>query len=99
MAAPASLLGHGHDAVPGSRNRAPHEEKVALGVHPHHPKAGLGVPPGAHVTGEPLALDNSGRVGSRADRARLAMPGIAVGLGSSARVIAMDHALKAAALG
>jgi len=27
------------------------------------------------------------------------MPGIAVGLGSSARVIAMDHALKAAALG
>src|ERR1043165_1650867 len=99
MAAAPSLLGDGHDAVLRAGNRAPHEEQVALGVDADHPEAELGVAPGAHVARHPLALDDPRRIGARADRARLPVPGVAVGGRPAAGAVAVHDALEALSLG
>src|SRR5688500_7071862 len=98
MATRASLLRDRHDAVLGSGNGAPHEQKIPLRVDLDHAETQLGVPLGAHVARHPLAFDDPGRVGTRADRAGLAVAGIAVGGGTAAEAMAMHHTLKAAAL-
>src|SRR5919107_2503131 len=98
MAAPASLLGDGDDAVLGAWNGAADEQEIALGVHLDHRESELGVPLGAHVPGHPLALDDARRVGARADRARLPVPCVAVRGRSATEAVAVDHALEAAAL-
>src|SRR5258705_3720259 len=99
MAAPASLLGHGDDPVPGAGNGAAHEQEVALGVHLDHGEPQLGVPLGAHVPRHPLALDDARRVGARADRARLPVPRVAMARRTAAEAVAVDDALEATALG
>src|SRR2546423_1885221 len=99
MAAPASLFAHRDESVERARHRATHEQQVALGIDPHHTEAELRKAPGPHVPGHPLSFDDSRRVGSRCDRPGLAMPRVAVGLGTAAEVMAVDHALEAAALG
>src|SRR5512135_588651 len=99
MAAPSSLLRHGDDPVPGARDGAADEEQVPLGVHFHHREPELGVARRAHVARHPLALDHARRVGARADRAGLPVPGIAVGGRAAAEVVAVHHALESPALG
>src|SRR3989440_2993670 len=99
MAAPASLFAHRDEPVERARHRATHEQQVALGIDPHHTEAELRKAPGPHVPGHPLSFDDSRRVGSRSDRPGLAVPRVAVGLGAAAEVMAVHHALEAAALG
>src|SRR3954470_752355 len=99
MAARPSLFCHGHDSVFGSRDGAPHEEKVPLGVHPDHPETQLGVALSAHVARHPLALDDSGRVGTGADGTGLPVTGIPVRCRATAETVAMHHALEPSALG
>src|SRR4051812_46727730 len=99
MAAPASLLGHGDDPVPGTRNGAAYEQEIALRIHLHHGEPELGMPLGPHVAGHPLAFDDARRVGARADRARLPVPRVAVRGRSAAEAMAVHHALEAPALG
>src|SRR6478672_8495787 len=99
MTARPSLLGHGDDAVLRARNRAPDEQQVALGVHPHDGETQLGVALGAVVTRHPLPLDDARGVGARPDRARLPVPGVAVRGRSAAEPVAVHHALESAALG
>src|SRR4051794_34691745 len=99
MAARPSLFRYSHDAVFRSRDGAPHEEEVALGVHPDHPETQLGVALSPHVTRHPLSLDDSGRVGTGADGAGLPVPGIPVRRRTAAETMAMHHALEPSALG
>src|SRR6267154_3146662 len=99
MAARASLLADGDQAVHRSRHRAAHEQEIALGVDLHDAQADLGEVARAHVPGHALALDDARRVGTRSDRSRLAMPRVAVGLGAAVEMMAVYDALKAAALG
>src|SRR5689334_4236219 len=99
MAAPSCLLGDRHDAVPGAGNRAPHEEKVAFGVHLDHPKAELSVALRALMTGHLLALDDARRIGAGADGAGLPVPGVAVGRRSATEAMAVDDTLESATLG
>src|SRR5258705_9470783 len=99
MAARASLLADGDQAIHRSRHRAAHEQEIALGVDLHDAQADLGGVAGAHVSGHALAFDDARRVGTRSDRARLAVPGIAVRLRAAVEVMAVHDALKAAALG
>src|SRR5215216_1899977 len=99
MAAGPSLFRDRDDPVLRAGNGAPHEEEVSLRVHPDHPEPDLGVALGSHVTGHPLPLDDARRVGARADRARLPMPRVAVGGGTTAEMVAMHHALKTTSLG
>src|SRR6266849_3064032 len=98
MTAPASLLAHGNEPVHGSRHRAAHEQQVALRVHPDDPEAQLGEAARPHVPRHPLPLDDARGVGPRGDGARLAVPGVAMGLGATPEVIAVHDALEAAAL-
>src|SRR5260370_41647162 len=98
MTAPASLLAHGHERVPGSRHRAAHEQQVALRVHRDDPEAQLGEAARPHVPRHPLPLDDARGVGPRGDGARLAVPGVAMGLGATPEVIAVHDALEAEAL-
>src|SRR6266545_6413932 len=99
MAAPASLLGHRYDPVPGAGNGPAHEQEISLGVHLDHPKTQLGVAGGALVTRHLLALDDARRIGAWADRAGLPVPRVAVTRRPAAEAVAVDYALKAAALG
>src|SRR5260370_9556778 len=99
MAARASLLADGDEAVHRTGHRAPHEQQIALGVDLHDAQADLGEVAGAHVPGHPFAFDDARRVGTRSDRSRLAVARIAVRLGAAVEVMAMHDALKAAALG
>src|SRR2546425_4934559 len=99
MATPASLLADGEQAVRRPRHRPAHEQQIPLRVHLHDLEPQLGEVPGAHVAGHPLPLDDPGRVGARRDRARLAVPGVAVGLRAACEVIAVHDALEATAFG
>src|SRR5687768_7257411 len=99
MAAGSSLLGDRHDAVLRSRNSAPNEQQVPLRVHLDHAQPKLGVTLGPHVTGHPLSLNDTRRVGARADRARFPVPGVAVGGWTAAEMVAVHDALKSPALG
>src|SRR5258708_33217670 len=99
MAARASLLADGDEAVHRTRHRAPHEQEIALGVDLYDAQADLGEVAGAHVPGHPLALDDARRVGTRSDRPRLAVARIAVLLGAAMEVMAVHDAQEATALG
>src|SRR5712671_720104 len=98
MAARASLLTDGDQAVHRTRHRAAHEQEIALGVDPHDAQADLGEIPGAHMPGHFLAFDDARRVGTRSDRSRLAVPRVAVRLRTAMEVMAVHDALKAATL-
>src|SRR5436190_11959080 len=97
MAARASLLADGDQPVHRTRHRAAHEQEIALGVDLHDAQADLGEVARAHMPGHTLAFDDARRVGTRSDRARLAVPRVAVGLGAAVEVMAVHDALKAAA--
>src|SRR5918995_4324910 len=99
MTARSSLLRHGDDPVLRARDRAPDEQQIALGVHLHHGEAQLGVAGSAHVARHPLALDDSRRVGARADRAGLPVSGVAVRGRTTTKAIALHDALKSPTLG
>src|SRR5687768_2280738 len=99
MAARASLFRYRHDAVLRAGDGATHEQEVALRIDLHHAKPELGVALSAHVTRHPLAFDNARGVGTRADRAGLAVPGVAVGRGATAEMVAVHHTLESPALG
>src|SRR2546427_9149155 len=99
MAARASLLADGDEPVHRTGHRAAHEQEIPLGVDPHDAQADLGEVAGAHVPGHPLAFDDARRVGTRSDRPRLTVPGIAVRLGAAVEVVAVHDTLEAAALG
>src|SRR6266436_5310237 len=99
MAARASLLADGDEAVHRTRHRAAHEQEIALGVDLHDAQADLGEVAGTHMPRHPLALDDARRIGARRDRSRLAVARIAVRLGTAMEVMAVHDALKAAALG
>src|SRR3989442_14563846 len=83
MAARASLLADGDQAVHRTRHRAAHEQEIALRVDLHDAQADLGEVTGAHMTGHPLAFDDARRIGTARDRSRLALPRVAVGLGAA----------------
>src|SRR6266404_2622962 len=99
MAARASLLADGDEAVHRTRHRAPHEQEIALGVDLHDAQADLGEVAGAHMPGHALALDDARRVGARSDRSRLAVARITVRLGTAVEVMAVHDALETAAFG
>src|SRR5437016_508593 len=98
MAARASLLADGDEAVHRTRHRAAHEQEIALGVDLHNAQADLGEVAGAHMAGHPLSFNNPRRIGARRDRSRLAVPCVAMGLGAAVEVMAVHDALEAAAL-
>src|SRR6266487_4790591 len=98
MAARASLLADGDQAVHRARHGAAHEQEIALGVDPYHPQAELGGVARAHMPGHALAFDDARRVGARRDRSRLAVTRVAVRLGTAMEVMAVHDTLEAAAL-
>src|SRR5256885_14163404 len=99
MAARASLLADGDEAVHRTRHRAAHEQEIALGVDLDDAQADLGEVARAHMAGHPLSFNNARRIGARRDRSRLAVARVAVGLGAAMEVMAVHDTLKAAALG
>src|SRR5215207_8164252 len=98
MAARPSLLCNRHDTVLRPWNGAAYEQKVSLSVYPDDPQSELGVPFRTHVARHPLALDDPRWIGARADRARLPVPGVAVGRGTTTKAVAVHHALEPPAL-
>src|SRR5688572_10628541 len=99
MAARPSLFRYGHDAVLRAGDGAPHEQKVPLRIHLDHAKTDFGVALGSHVARHPLAFDHSRGVGAWADRARLPMPGVAVGGRATAEMVAVHHPLESPSFG
>src|SRR5215211_4144435 len=99
MTAGSSLLRHGDDAILGTRDGAADEQEIPLGVDPDDRESQLGVALRAHVPGHPFALDDARRVGARADRARLPVPGVAMAGRTAAEAVAVHHPLEPAALG
>src|SRR5262245_50561148 len=97
MTAPSSLLGDRQDLIPGAGYGAPDEQEIALGVHPHDSKASLSVPASNHVARHPFALDDSRRIGARADGARLAVTRVTMGSGAASGAITVHQALEPAA--
>src|SRR6266581_6467505 len=98
MATPAPLLAHREEAVHRPGDRAPDEQQVARRIDLDHPETHLREAARAHVPGHALALDDARRIGARSDGARLAVPGVAVRLGTAAEMMAMHHALEPAPL-
>src|SRR5437899_12538148 len=98
MAARASLLADGDEAVHRTRHRAAHEQEIALGVDLDDAQADLGEVARAHMAGHPLSFNNPRRIGARRDRSRLAVARVAVGLGVHMAAIAVHDTLNAAAL-
>src|SRR2546422_1851079 len=98
MAARASLLADGDQAVHRAGHGAAHEQEIALGIDPYDAEAELGGVAGAHMPGHALAFDDARRIGARRDRSRLAVTRVAVRLGPAVEVVAVDDALEAAAL-
>src|SRR6266566_8349294 len=92
MAARASLLADGDQAVHRPRHRAADEQEIALGVDLHDAQADLGKVARAHVPGHALALDDAGRVGTRRDRSRFAVPRVAVGHGAAGGMLTLHAA-------
>src|SRR5918998_5967792 len=99
MAARPSLFSDGDDAVLRAGNGAANEEQITLGIYPDDPETDLGVAFRAHVARHPLSLDDPGGIGARADRARLPVPGVAVGGRAAAEPMTVHDALESAALG
>src|ERR671930_1594852 len=98
MAARPSLFADGHQTVHRAGDGSAHEQKIALNVDLDDTQADLGEIARAHVPGHPLTLDDARRVGTRRDRSRLAMPRVAVRLGTAAEMMTMHDALEAATL-
>src|SRR6266513_1291433 len=98
MAARPSLFAHGEEPVHRPRHRATEKQQVPLSVHSHDAEPQLGEVARAHVPGHALPLDDARRIGTRRDRAGLAVPRIAVGFGTAAEVMAVHHALEAPTL-
>src|SRR5882724_2552982 len=98
MAARTSLLADGDQTVHRTRHRAAHEQEIALGVNLHDAQADLGEVARAHMPGHALPFDDARRVGTRSDRTRLAVPRVAVGLGTAVEMVPVHDALEAAAL-
>src|SRR2546427_13252440 len=88
MAARASLLADGDEAVHRTRHRAAHEQEIALGVDLDDAQADLGEVARAHMAGHPLSFNNARRIGARRDRSRLAAARVAAGLGAAMEVMA-----------
>src|SRR2546425_6630932 len=99
MAARPSLFAHGEEAVHRARHRATEKQQVPLGIHLHDAEPQLGEVACPHVPGHALPLDDARRIGTRRDRARLAVPCVAVCFGAATEVMAMHHALEAPTLG
>src|SRR5439155_10406040 len=94
MAARPSLFAHGEEPVHRAWHRATEKQQVPLGVHLHDTEPELGEVARPHVPGHALPLDDARRIGARRDRPGLAVPGVAVGFGAAAEVMAMHHALE-----
>src|SRR4051812_10572114 len=92
------LLPDDHDAVRRTGDRTADVDQVALGVDLLDAKPDGGVAMIAHVAGHLLALDDARRIRAGSDRAGLAMLRVAVGVRSAVKAVALDDALKAAAL-
>src|SRR6266851_9233466 len=98
MATRPSLLADRDETVHRTRHRAAHEQQIPLGVDSDDAQADLGEVAGAHVPRHPLALDDAGRIRAGRDRARLAVPRVAVRLGAAVEVMTVHHTLETAAL-
>src|SRR4249920_2591611 len=99
MAARSSLLPDRDDPVPGARNGALHEQEVPVGVDLDDSEAEFRVLRRAVMARHLLALDDARRIGTRADRARLAVPRVAVRRWAAVESMAVHHALEPATLG
>src|SRR6184192_347379 len=99
MAARASLLAYGQEPVHRPRHRAAQKQQVPLGVHLHDAEPQLGEVPRPHVPGHSLSFDDARRIGTRCDRAGLAVPRIPVGFGAAAEMMAVHDALEPPTLG
>src|SRR5437870_13879397 len=99
MAARAPLLAHREEAIHGAGHRAPDEQQVARGVDLDHPEAQLREAARPHVPGHALPLDDARRIGARGDGAGLAVPRVAVRLGTAVEVVTVHHALEPASFG
>src|SRR2546422_4129562 len=98
MAARASLLADGDQAIHRPRHGTAHEQEIALGIDSHDPQPELGGVAGAHMPRHALAFDNPRRVGTRCDRPRLAVPRVPGRLWTAGEVMAVHDALEPAAL-
>src|SRR6266508_343677 len=94
MAARASLLADGEQAVHRTGDGPAHKQQIALGVDLHDAEPQLGEVAGAHVPRHPLSLDDARGIGARCDRPGLAVARIAVRLRPAVEVIAVHHALE-----
>src|SRR6266446_2939945 len=99
MAAGASLLADGHEAVSRARHRAAHEQQVSFGIDLDHLEAELREAARPHMARHPLSFDNSRRVISRSDSPGLAVSRVAVRRVAAAERVTVHHALEAAAFG
>src|ERR1041385_1193895 len=99
MAARASLLADGDQAVHPPRHRAAHEQEIALGVDLHDAETDLGEVARTHMAGHPLSFNNPRRIGTRRDRPRLAVARVPVCLRTAAEVMTVHDALEATPLG
>src|SRR2546422_10281106 len=99
MTARPSLLAHREEPVHRARPSATQNQQVPPVVHFLDAESQLGEVARPHVPGHALPLDDARRIGTRGDRARLPVPGIAVRLGAATEVIPVHHALEAPTLG
>src|SRR6266576_4170547 len=99
MTTPSPLLAYREEPVHGPRHRAAYEQQVPLRVHLHDAQAQLREVARSHMARHPLAFDNARRVSTRRYGPRLAVPRVAVGLRSTAEVMAVHDPLEPTALG
>src|SRR5882724_5104869 len=99
MAARPSLFRDGDDSVLRARNGAPNEQEIPHRIHLHDLESELGMALGPHMARHPLPLDHPRRIGAWTDRARLPVPGVAVGGRATAEMVAVHYPLESPALG
>src|SRR5262245_36909832 len=98
MSRSLSLLAHDHDAARFAGDRAADVDQVALRVDLFDAKVRLGVALVAEVARHALALDDAGGIGTRSDGAGTTVLRVAVGVGTTTRLVALHDTLEASAL-
>src|SRR5215216_5058098 len=98
MRSSLSLLLHDDDAVGRTGDGAADVDQVAIHVDLLDTEMGLRVTRRTVVAGHLLALDDSRRIGAGSDRPGTTVLRVAVRVRTAANAVALDDALKAAAL-
>src|SRR5215471_13550526 len=81
-----------------ARHGAPKPDQILIRVHADHVQVLDRDAPAAHASGQALSLDDTARIGARADRAGLLVRRASVGLAPRREMMATHDARESAAL-